>query len=84
MSGRRRVKQGRVLSDKMQKTVVVEVQTLSRHRLYGKVVRSRKRYKAHCEQGECGVGDMVEIAESRPLSRDKRWKVAKVLRRVEG
>lgn len=84
MSVLRKVKQGRVLSDKMQKTVVVEVETLRRHRLYGKVVRARKRYKAHCEQDECKVGDVVEITESRPLSRDKRWRVAKVLRRLEG
>ena len=72
-----------ISSDKMQKTVVVEVESLRRHRLYGKVIRMRKRYKAHCEQDECKVGDQVEITESRPLSRDKRWKVAKVLRRLE-
>jgi small subunit ribosomal protein S17 len=84
MSVRRKAKQGRVLSDKMQKTVVVEVESLRRHRLYGKVIRTRKRYKAHCEQDECKVGDQVEITESRPLSRDKRWKVVRVLRRLEG
>jgi small subunit ribosomal protein S17 len=83
MNGRRKVRQGRVLSDKMQKTVVVEVETLKRHRLYDKVVRSRKKYKAHCEQGECGAGDLVEITESRPLSREKRWIVTKVLKRAE-
>jgi small subunit ribosomal protein S17 len=70
---------GRVVSDKMDKTVVVVVERLYRHRLYKKVVRDTKKYKAHDEGNACRVGDLVRITESRPLSREKRWAVAEIL-----
>lgn len=72
---------GKVASAKMQKTVVVEVVRSVRHPIYGKFVRQRKRYKAHDEQGQYREGDVVEIIESRPLSREKRWKVSRLLER---
>jgi len=79
MRGRRRRLIGRVTSDKMDKTVVVEVQRLQRHPLYGKVVRKTKKYMAHDEENACRVGDVVRIVESRPLSRRKRWVVEEIL-----
>jgi len=77
--GQRKTRVGVVVSDKMEKTVVVAVETLRRHRLYKKIVGRLKRYKAHDEQNTCQVGDKVLIVETRPLSRDKRWRVAEVL-----
>jgi small subunit ribosomal protein S17 len=76
----RRTKQGMVVSDKMDKTVVVAVENLRRHRLYGRHVRRTHRFKAHDETNQCKIGDSVIIEESRPMSRDKRWRVQKVLR----
>jgi small subunit ribosomal protein S17 len=76
----KRTKQGRVVSDKMDKTVVVAVEHLRRHRLYGRHVRRTHRFKAHDETNECKIGDSVIIEEARPMSRDKRWRVQKVLR----
>jgi len=76
----KRTKQGVVVSDKMDKTVVVAVEHLRRHRLYGRNVRRTHRFKAHDETNECRLGDSVIIEESRPLSREKTWKVQKVLR----
>jgi small subunit ribosomal protein S17 len=73
---------GVVTSDKMDKTVVVEVTTTQRHQLYGKVVRMVKKYKAHDETNDCRQGDTVQIIESRPISRDKRWAVVSVLERA--
>ena len=72
---------GRVRSDKMDKTVVVEVVRFKREGVYKKYVRVRKRYKAHDEKNEFKVGDRVEIIESRPLSREKRWAVARLVDR---
>ena len=72
---------GRVVSDKMQKTVVVVVETTTRHPLYGKTMRARKRYKAHDETNACRVGDLVTIVESRPLSKEKTWTVEQILER---
>jgi small subunit ribosomal protein S17 len=72
---------GRVASDKMQKTVVVEVVRFKRDNVYKKYVRVRKRYKAHDEKNEFKVGDRVEIEEHRPLSREKRWKVVRLIER---
>jgi len=77
-SGRRRLV-GRVTSDKMDKTVVVAVERLYRHPLYGKVVRKTKKYMAHDEENACHVGDLVRIVESRPLSRRKRWVVEEIM-----
>jgi small subunit ribosomal protein S17 len=72
---------GSVVSDKMDKTVVVRVERLGRHPRYGKVLRRAKKYKAHDEGNVCRVGDIVRIVESRPLSREKRWTVEEVLKR---
>lgn len=83
MKGRRRTLTGRVVSDKMDKTVVVVVHSTKRHPLYGKVLRASKRYKAHDEENACRIGDLVRIEESRPLSREKRWRVTEVLERAE-
>jgi small subunit ribosomal protein S17 len=80
---RRKVRVGRVVSDKMDKTVVVSVERLTRHQLYAKVLRHRKRYKAHDQENACHVGDLVRIIESRPLSKEKRWVVTDVLERAE-
>lgn len=74
---------GSVVSDKMDKTVVVRVERLVRHPRYGKVLRRTKRYKVHDEGNACRVGDVVRIVESRPLSREKRWIVEEILRRSE-
>lgn len=82
MNTRRRMV-GVVTSDKMQKTVVVEVSRTYRHKLYKKVVHSRRRFMAHDELG-CKIGDTVQIVESRPLSRHKRWVVEAILRREVG
>ena len=83
---RERVKrrEGTVVSARMTKTVVVQVDRLVEHPLYGKRVRQRKRYMAHDERGECGQGDRVLIIETRPLSRNKRWRVSKVLKKAAG
>jgi small subunit ribosomal protein S17 len=70
---------GHVVSDKMDKTVVVRVERLARHPRYGKVLRHTKKYKAHDEENACRVGDLVRIVESRPLSREKRWRVEEIL-----
>jgi small subunit ribosomal protein S17 len=74
---------GVVTSDKMDKTVVVEVTTTKRHPVYGKVMRLRKKYQAHDENNECGVGDRVQIIESQPISRHKRFAVVSILERAK-
>jgi small subunit ribosomal protein S17 len=82
MEERRKQLVGRVISNKMDKTVVVEVERTARHPLYGKVLRRVKKYKAHDEGNECQVGDLVLMIESRPLSREKRWRVVEILERA--
>jgi|UniRef100_A0A7V5K1N3 small subunit ribosomal protein S17 len=77
--GKRKQFIGTVVSDKMDKTVVVMVETLVKHPLYGKYVKRRKKYMAHDENNECKVGDKVLIEETRPLSRRKRWRVRQIL-----
>lgn len=84
MTGKRKRRDGVVVSDKMDKTVVVMVERLVRHAKYRKYLTRRVRYKAHDEQNRCHVGDRVRIVESRPLSHDKRWVVQEVLTRSEG
>ncbi len=81
--GFRKVLQGLVVSDKMNKTVVVAVEDRFKHPLYGKVVRRTSRLKAHDENNECGVGDRVELMETRPASATKRWRVVKVLEKAK-
>lgn len=78
--GRRRLLVGRVTSDKMDKTVVVAVEVFRRHPLYGRTIRRTHKFKAHDQTNACHVGDVVEIRESRPLSREKRWVVARVVK----
>ena len=79
---RRKVRDGVVVSDKMQQTVIVVVQDLKPHPLYKKVVRASRRFKVHDEAGICQVGDRVRITETRPLSKEKRWRVAEVLEKA--
>uniref|UniRef100_A0A7C1JN25 Small ribosomal subunit protein uS17 n=1 Tax=Ammonifex degensii TaxID=42838 RepID=A0A7C1JN25_9THEO len=79
--GRRKVRVGRVVSDKMDKTVVVAVETLVRHPLYQRTVRRTKKVKAHDAENACRVGDKVRIMECRPLSKEKRWRVVEIIER---
>lgn len=80
--GRRKTREGIVVSNRMAKTVVVMVQRRTQHPLYGKVVIRSNKFKAHDEQS-CDIGDRVEIMETRPLSRDKRWRVTQILEKVK-
>ncbi len=81
--GQRRVKLGRVASDKMDKTIVVVAETRVPHRVYGKIVRKSSRFKAHDERNEARTGDLVRIAECRPLSREKRWRLLEIVERAK-
>ncbi len=79
----RKVREGVVVSDKMDKTVVVVEETMKLHKLYKKRVKVSKRYKAHDELNECKVGDKVRIMETRPLSKDKNWRVVEILEKAK-
>ncbi len=79
----RRIKQGRVASNKMDKTIVVVSETRVPHRVYGKIVRKSVRFKAHDEQNVAGIGDLVRIMECRPLSRDKRWRLVDIVEKAK-
>ena len=79
----RKVREGLVVSDKMDKTVVVEVEDRVKHALYGKVLRRTRKLKVHDEQNACGVGDRVSLMETRPLSRTKRWRVVEILEKAK-
>ena len=81
--GYRKVREGYVVSDKMDKTVVVVVEDRVKHRKYGKVIRRTKKYKAHDGENACGVGDRVRLMETRPLSATKRWRVAEILEKAK-
>ncbi|QGF22740.1 30S ribosomal protein S17 [Raineyella fluvialis] len=81
--GRRKVLTGYVVSDKMQKTIVVTVEERKKHSLYGKVMRQTARYKAHDENNEAGIGDRVRIMETRPTSRDKRWRLIEIVEKAK-
>ena len=81
MNGRKVKKVGVVISDKMDKTIIVNVERQYKHPLYKKIVRSHKKFKAHDEKNECRTGDTVQIQESRPLSREKRWVLSKIIER---
>ncbi|MBN2462972.1 MAG: 30S ribosomal protein S17 [Dehalococcoidia bacterium] len=83
MKEKRKTRTGRVISDKMDKTVVVLVESLRRHPLYKKVVKHTSKFKVHDEANACKIGDVVKIIETRPLSKDKRWRVAKIITRKE-
>ena len=79
----RKIREGLVVSDKMDKTVVVAVEDRVKHPLYGKVIRRTKRYKAHDAENACGVGDRVVLMETRPLSATKRWRVSRILEKAK-
>lgn len=74
---------GRVVSDKMDKTVVVAIQDSVKHPIYDKVIKRTVKYKAHDENNECGVGDRVRIMETRPLSKDKRWRLVEIIEKAK-
>ena len=80
---RRKTRVGLVVSDKMDKTVVVAVEDFVRHSLYGKAVKRTKKFKAHDETNECNIGDKVRIMETRPLSKDKRWRLVNIIEKVK-
>ncbi|MBV8356057.1 MAG: 30S ribosomal protein S17 [Candidatus Eremiobacteraeota bacterium] len=80
---RRRVKQGRVVSDKMAKTIVVVSETRVPHSVYGKIVRKSSRFKAHDERSEANVGDLVRIQECRPYSKEKRWRLMEIVEKAK-
>jgi len=80
---RRKVREGLVVSDKMDKTVVVTVEDRVKHALYGKVMRRTSKLKAHDEQNACGIGDRVLLMETRPLSATKRWRVVEILEKAK-
>lgn len=82
MAGQRKTRQGIVVSDKMDKTVVVRVERLVQHPMYRKYVRQRKKYKVHDPENRCRLGDRVSIVETRPLSKEKNWRVQTVLRQA--
>jgi small subunit ribosomal protein S17 len=81
--GRRKTRIGYVVSDKMQKTIVVELEDRMKHPLYGKVIRTTKKVKAHDENGIAGVGDRVSLMETRPLSATKRWRLVEILEKAK-
>ena len=84
MSVKRKVREGVVVSDRMEKSVVVQVERRVKHARYHKYLRLRKRYTAHDERNQCRVGDRVRLVETRPLSKTKRWAVQAILERPEG
>jgi len=79
----RKVRIGTVVSDKMDKTVVVKIETRVRHQLYGKRIKRTIKFKAHDEKNECGIGDKVKIMETKPLSRDKRWRLVEIIEKAK-
>ena len=81
--GQRKVRLGTVVSDKMDKTVIVQVGTSKPHRLYKKTVRQRTKFKVHDEKNECGMGDLVRITETRPISKEIRWRVLEVVEKAK-
>jgi small subunit ribosomal protein S17 len=80
---RRKTRVGLVVSDKMDKTIVVAVEDFVRHSLYGKAVKRTKKFKAHDGENQCDIGDKVRIMETRPLSRDKRWRLVSIIEKVK-
>ena len=82
-TSRRKIRVGTVVSDKMDKTIVVKVETRMPHPLYGKIVRKSKKYVAHDEENQCGMGDLVRIMETRPLSKTKRWRLMEIMEKAD-
>jgi small subunit ribosomal protein S17 len=81
--GQRKVRLGTVVSDKMDKTVIVQVGSSKAHRLYKKTVRARTKFKVHDEKNECGLGDLVRITETRPISKEIRWRVLEIVEKAK-
>ena len=79
----RKTRTGKVISDKMDKTIVVAVQDNVKHPLYGKIVKRTYKLKAHDENNECNIGDTVKVMETRPLSKDKRWRLVEIVEKVK-
>ena len=79
----RKTRVGVVVSDSMDKTIVVAIKTKVRHPLYGKMVNRTRKFKAHDENNECGIGDTVKIMETRPLSKDKRWRLVEIVEKAK-
>ena len=81
--GLRKTRVGVVVSDKMDKTIVVAIRTRVKHPLYGKIMNRTEKFKAHDEHNECGIGDTVRIMETRPLSKDKRWRLVEIIEKAK-
>ena len=81
--GYRKTRVGVVVSDKMDKTIVVAIKTKARHPLYGKMVNRTRKFTAHDEKNECGIGDTVKIMETRPISKDKRWRLVEIIEKAK-
>ena len=79
----RKTRVGQVVSDKMDKTIVVAIETNVQHKLYHKIIKRTYKLKAHDENNECGVGDTVKVMECRPLSKDKRWRLVEIIKKAE-
>jgi len=79
----RKTRTGKVVSDKMDKTIVVGIETLVRHPLYGKSIKRTTKFKVHDENNECKIGDKVKIMETRPLSKDKRWRLVEIIEKAK-
>ncbi len=79
----RKTRVGVIVSDKMDKTVVIAIKERVKHPLYGKIINRTKTFKAHDEQNECGIGDTVRVVETRPLSKDKRWRVVEIVEKAK-
>ena len=81
--GNRKTRTGVVVSDKMDKTITVEIRTRVRHPLYGKIMNRTAKFKVHDENNECGIGDTVRVMETRPLSKDKRWRLVEIIEKAK-
>ena len=79
----RKTRTGKVVSDKMDKTIVVAIEDNVKHPLYGKIIKTTKKFKAHDENNECGIGDKVMIMETRPLSKDKNWRLVEIVEKAK-
>ena len=79
----RKTRIGKVVSDKMDKTITVEIEDHVKHPLYGKIVKKTVKFKAHDEKNECNIGDTVKIMETRPLSKDKRWRLVQIIEKAK-
>lgn len=79
----RKTRTGKVISNKMDKTIVVAIENHEKHPLYGKIVKRTYKLKAHDENNECGIGDTVKVMETRPLSKDKRWRLVQIIEKAK-